>query len=139
LEEEIREETTKYKEKYLEFIKKQEEDLKAYKEKVNEEIIKKMFYESTDYAKATKEFEQVMRMSDFDSAKKLSQEIEKLKLEDIAILNKRKKDKLRDLLHCFKEKQKKELNFFKTSSETQLIELQTKWQSKLDTEKKKMN
>jgi len=50
-----------------------------------------------------------MRMSDFDSAKKLSQEIERIKLEDIATIERRSKELIHNLISGFKEKQARDM------------------------------
>jgi len=91
------------------------------------------------YTKLQKEFEQVMRMSDYDSAKKLSQEIEKLKLEDNQLLERRRRETLEKLVSSFKEKQAKDMLHFKATQEYELIQLQNKWQDKLEGERRKIS
>lgn len=98
-----------------------------------------MKYESAKYLSLTKEFETAMKDDDFDSSKKLSLEIERIKIEDQNTLLNRKESMRANLLNKFKEQQRKELEHFKMMQESELIKLQNKWVNRLEYEQKKIN
>jgi len=98
-----------------------------------------MKYESPEFLRLSKEFEIIMKAEDFDSAKKVSAELERLKIEDQNLLIKRKENMRYNMLKKYKEQQRKEMEHFKMLQESELIELQNKWTCKLDIERKKIN
>lgn len=80
-----------------------------------------------------------MKKNDFISSKNLSKEIERVMKEDQKILQKRKDERRQNMINTFKKKQKQEIEHFKSSYETILINIQNKWSDRLEEERKKMN
>lgn len=80
-----------------------------------------------------------MKKNDFISAKNLSKEIERIMKEDQSILNNRRNERKKCLVNKFKVKQKQEIEHFKSSQETILVNLQSKWNDRLENERKLIN
>lgn len=71
------------------------------------------------------------------SCEKLEKELNRIKLEDERVLERRNKKMEQDLINGKELDLKKKLINFKTQQEQKLIEIQKKWQSKLEVERKK--
>jgi len=80
-----------------------------------------------------------MKKNDFISAKSLSKEIERVMKEDTKLIQKRKDERKQNLINTYKKKQKQEIEHFKSSYETILVNIQNKWSARLEEERKKMN
>jgi len=75
-----------------------------------------------------------MKKNDFISAKSLSKEIERVMKEDTKLIQKRKDERKQNLINTYKKKQKQEIEHFKSSYETILVNI-----ARLEEERKKMN
>lgn len=80
-----------------------------------------------------------MKKNDFKLMRYLSKEIERVMKEDTKLIQKRKDERKQNLINTYKKKQKQEIEHFKSSYETILVNIQNKWSARLEEERKKMN
>jgi len=80
-----------------------------------------------------------MKKNDSKLMRYLSKEIERVMKEDTKLIQKRKDERKQNLINTYKKKQKQEIEHFKSSYETILVNIQNKWSARLEEERKKMN
>jgi len=80
-----------------------------------------------------------MKKNDLKLMRYLSKEIERVMKEDTKLIQKRKDERKQNLINTYKKKQKQEIEHFKSSYETILVNIQNKWSARLEEERKKMN
>eukprot|EP00801_Mesodinium_rubrum_P009438 Mrub_09473.p1 GENE.Mrub_09473~~Mrub_09473.p1 ORF type:complete len:243 (+),score=47.24 Mrub_09473:111-731(+) len=97
-----------------------------------------MKYESPQQLKLKKELDVSIKKNDFATAKKKNKEIDMIVKEDDKILQNRIKERKRHLLKQYKDKQQKLIEHFKSTYESVLVNLQNKWNEKLEKEKKNL-